>query len=86
MTKLNDVSEEKTQLEWQLQQHDQLLAQHELSQKQLNEATMAYAQMHAQCVSLRAQTEDFAANEAARHKVRHFLVVLAYIAPGWSSA
>jgi hypothetical protein len=69
VSKLNNVEREKAQLEWQLQQQDQTLTQLELTQRQLSEATLAYHQMHAQCVSLRAQAEDLAGHAAALQKV-----------------
>jgi hypothetical protein len=70
LAKLNAAVDEKKALEWQLQQHDAVMTQLELTRRQLGEVTAAYNQMHAQCVSLRAQTEDLVTHVASLKKVR----------------
>ena len=69
LSKLNTAMEEKSKLEWQLQQADTTLTQLELTRKQLRDVTNAYAQMHAQNVAMRAQAEDLAAHAGALSRV-----------------
>ena len=70
LARLNAAMKEKQDLEALLQQQDATTTQLAMTRQQLAEAGTAYSQMHAQCLSLRAQAEDLVAHAASLRKVR----------------